>query len=241
MCYFVIAEDSSDIWWRSGFPGGGFLHQGTVWAWAGLAHDWRDVSGVWFEHQGQAGLTSARRTVSGQDIRTSVSLRSIGKNFDTIFNARQRSVRLSVHRRGSHMTITHDAFDLSIEGHKTPSPTPPPTRDPLTMFKLVHYEATYGWQAVDLHPTGMYAAFKPRLHVPSTSPFFVSSIFHHRTALNPFLNGTKSVDFDSSVRVNEASFENVIWINFIATNINMCVLHFLRSLPTNSWKCKRSV
>ena len=49
----------------------------------------------------------------------------------------------------------------------------------------------------------------------------VSGTFHHRTALNPFLNGTKSVDFDSSVRVNEALCEIVIWINFFASNVNV--------------------
>ena len=70
----------------------------------------------------------------------------------------------------------------------------------------------------------------------------VSGTFHHRTALNPFLNGTKSVDFDSSVLVNEALYEIVICINFIATNINMCVLHFLRYLPileNMNVKCKQ--
>ena len=90
--------------------------------------------------------------------------------------------------QGSHVIITHDALELTIQGHTLTSPlppppgphctgtppppptclnlfnlnsaTPPPKHVQLTTTKLVHYEALHnGWQTGCWHTTGMLSCF----------------------------------------------------------------------------------
>ena len=96
-----------------------------------------------------------------------------------VFTALKRSCRkvmflvacvcLSVHRR-SHVTISHDALDLTTQGphsprqsqncstwtsqHRDPKPWLSSYRDPLVLT-YGGYWSTYGWQASGSDPTGM--------------------------------------------------------------------------------------
>ena len=69
-----------------------------------------------------------------------------------VFSSVCLSVILSTEEGGSHVTITHGALDLTIQGPTGPCPDPHPTEGPpipdltvhrsasLETFKLVHFE-----------------------------------------------------------------------------------------------------
>ena len=85
--------------------------------------------------------------------------------------------------RRSHITITHDASDLTIQlGFQCTVTTPPPNRDPPALYpppiwsasgQLVSY-----WNAFSFIPTGAkFEAAEPEANKPNTEPFTFDDIF----------------------------------------------------------------